>query len=87
MFEQQVAESPNAVALTFGAEQLTYAELNQRANQLAKYLRVQVANPVGPESLVGVYMERSIEMVVALYGILKAGGAYVPLDLNTRKNA
>ena len=77
LFEAQVKRKPNAPALVFGDEQISYAELNARANQLARHL--QDAG-VGPETLVGVYMERSIEMVVALYGILKAGGAYVPLD-------
>ena len=58
-------------------EQVTFAELNERANQLAHYLR---SVGVGPESLVGISVERSVEMVVGLLGILKAGGAYVPLD-------
>jgi amino acid adenylation domain-containing protein/non-ribosomal peptide synthase protein (TIGR01720 family) len=77
LFELQVARSPDATALVFEDQQLSYAELNARANQLAHLLRDR---GVGTESLVGVCMERSIEMVVALYGILKAGGAYVPLD-------
>jgi len=77
LFEAQVNRKPNAPALVFGDEQISYAELNARANQLARHLQ---DGGVGPETLVGVYMERSIEMVVALYGILKAGGAYVPLD-------
>ncbi|MGI9659297.1 MAG: non-ribosomal peptide synthetase, partial [Gaiellaceae bacterium] len=77
LFERQVARSPDAVALVFGELELSYAELNQRANQLARWL-VDVG--VGAESLVGVLMERSVEMVVALYAVLKAGGAYVPLD-------
>ena len=77
LFEAQVEDTPESVAVTFGAEQLTYAELNERANQLAHYLR---GLGVGPEVLVGICMERSLEMVVGLLGILKAGGAYVPLD-------
>ncbi len=77
LFEKRVAESPSALALVSGDEQLTYGELNRRADQLAHYLR---SLGVGPESRVGVMMERSIEMVVALFGTLKAGGAYVPLD-------
>ncbi len=77
LFEQQAARTPDAIALVYDAEQLTYRELDERANQLAHYLR---AHGVGPESLVGLCAERSIEMVVALLGILKAGGAYVPLD-------
>lgn len=77
LFETQVERNPNAVAVTFEGQQLTYRELDRRANQLAHRLS---QGGVGPESLVGVCLERSLEMVVALFGILKAGGAYVPLD-------
>ncbi|NEP12735.1 MAG: amino acid adenylation domain-containing protein, partial [Symploca sp. SIO2C1] len=77
LFEAQVAETPEAVAVVFRAEQLTYAALNERANQLAHYLQ---SLGVGPNVLVGICVERSPEMIVALLGILKAGGAYVPLD-------
>ncbi|MFK0167153.1 condensation domain-containing protein, partial [Rhizobium sp. NPDC090279] len=77
LFEEQARQTPEATAVVFGAEQLSYDELNTRANQLAHHLRRQ---GVGPETLVGVCMERSHEVVVALLGILKAGGAYVPLD-------
>jgi non-ribosomal peptide synthetase component F len=77
LFEDQVARTPDAVALTFGAEQLTYAELNASANQLGHHLKIAGA---GTETLIGICMERSFEMVVAIYGILKAGAAYVPLD-------
>jgi amino acid adenylation domain-containing protein len=77
LFEAQVERTPEAVALAFDSEQLTFRELNRRANQLAHHLQ---RLGVGPEVLVGVCMERSLEMVIALYGILKAGGAYVPLD-------
>lgn len=77
LFERQVEKSPGAVALVYDKETLTYRELNKRANQLAHHLR---SLGVGPEVLVGVFMERSLEMVIALYGILKAGGAYVPFD-------
>ncbi|EKV03256.1 amino acid adenylation enzyme/thioester reductase family protein [Leptolyngbya sp. PCC 7375] len=79
LFEAQVKRSPDAVAVVFENEQLTYQELNDRANQLAHYLQ---SLGVGPEVLVGIYIERSLEMVVGLLGILKAGGAYVPLDPN-----
>jgi len=79
LFEAQVKRQPDAVALVCGEQQLTYQVLNQRANQLAERLRVQ---GVQPETLVGIYMERSLEMVIGLLGILKAGGAYVPLDPN-----
>ncbi|MGY2334305.1 non-ribosomal peptide synthase/polyketide synthase [Pseudomonas sp. SDO5511_1_S431] len=75
--EAQVEKTPDAQALVFGAERLSYRELNERANRLAHYLMEQ---GVGPDVLVGVSAERSIEMVVALVAILKAGGAYVPLD-------
>jgi amino acid adenylation domain-containing protein len=75
--EAQVTKTPEAIAVTFEYQHLTYAELNQRANQLAHYLQSQ---GVGPDVLVGVCLERSLDMVVALLGILKAGGAYLPLD-------
>ena len=77
LFEEQVEKTPDAVALIFGDRRLTYRELNQRANQLANYL---VKFGVGPDVLVGICLERSVEMIVALVAILKAGGAYVPLD-------
>ena len=77
LFEAQVERTPDAIALVFEKQQLTYQELNSRANQLAHYLR---GLGVGTETLVGICVERSIEMVVGLLGILKAGGAYVPLD-------
>ncbi|MBL4672643.1 MAG: AMP-binding protein, partial [Arenicella sp.] len=87
LFEQQVELNPDAVALVFEQQvfeqqlfeqqELSYAELNARANQLAHYLRSQA---VKPGSLVGLCVERSLEMVIAILAILKAGGAYVPLD-------
>jgi amino acid adenylation domain-containing protein len=77
LIETQAEQTPDAVALVFEAKQLTYRELNSRANQLAHYLQ-QLG--VVPDSLVGVYVERSLEMVISLLGVLKAGGAYVPLD-------
>ena len=77
LFEEQVARTPTAVAVVFAETQLTYSELNERANQLAHYLR---GLGVGPETLVGICVERSLELVVGLLGILKAGAAYVPLD-------
>ncbi|MBF8742607.1 non-ribosomal peptide synthetase, partial [Pseudomonas guariconensis] len=76
-FEQQAATQPQAPALTFAGRQLDYAELNARANQLAHLL---IARGVGPDVLVGIAAERSLDMVVGLLAILKAGGAYVPLD-------
>ncbi len=77
MLAEQAARTPHAVAVTFGQEHLTYGELNARANQLSRYLRRQ---GVGPETLVGLCLERSLEMLVGALGILKSGGAYVPLD-------
>jgi amino acid adenylation domain-containing protein len=77
LFERQVERAPEFVVLSHEDQQLTYAELNARANRLARYLR---RRGVGPESLVGICVERNLEMVVGLLGILKAGGAYVPLD-------
>ncbi len=77
LFEAQVERTPEAVALRFEGHQLSYAELNARANQLAHVL---IERGVGPEVLVGICLERSLEMVIGLLAILKAGGAYVPLD-------
>jgi len=77
LFELQAQRRPEAVALVFGAQRLSYGELNRRANQVAHYLR---ALGVGPEVLVGLCLERSLELVVGMLGILKAGGAYLPLD-------
>ncbi len=77
LFEAQVARTSEAVAVVFEGEQLTYGELNRQANQLAHHLQHL---GVGPEVLVGICVERSLDMVVGLLGILKAGGAYVPLD-------
>ncbi|MEO1373245.1 MAG: amino acid adenylation domain-containing protein [Cyanobacteria bacterium J06635_10] len=77
LFEEQVDKTPDAIAVVFENQQLTYEQLNQTANQLAHHLQTL---GVGPEVLVGICVERSIEMVVGLLGILKAGGAYVPLD-------
>jgi len=77
LFETQAARTPDAVALVCGGERLTYRRLDERAAALAGTLR---RRGVGAESLVGLAVERSVEMVVALLGVLKAGGAYVPLD-------
>ncbi len=77
LFEEQVAKTPNAVAVVYEDESLTYQQLNDRANQLAHYLQTL---GVGAEVLVGICVGRSPLMLIGLLGILKAGGAYVPLD-------
>ena len=82
LFEAQVELTPDAVAVVFAEEQLTYRQLNHRANQLAHHLQ-QLG--VGASKLVAIYLDRSIEMIAAVLGVLKAGGAYVPLELNFPK--
>ncbi|MGZ9260897.1 MAG: amino acid adenylation domain-containing protein [Candidatus Binatia bacterium] len=77
LFEEQVERTPEAVAVVFEGQQLTYRELNDRANQLAHHLRNLGAKP---NTLVALSLGRSIELVVAIYGVLKAGGAYLPVD-------
>jgi amino acid adenylation domain-containing protein/thioester reductase-like protein len=77
LVEKQVLQTPTAIAVTFKGKQLTYQELNQKANQLAHYLQ---SLGVKSETLVGVCIERSLDMLIALLAVLKAGGAYVPLD-------
>jgi amino acid adenylation domain-containing protein len=77
LFEAQVEKTPDAIAVVFEEQHLTYRELNQKANQLARYLR---KFGVGPEVLVGLCVKRSLEMLIGVLGVLKAGGAYVPLD-------
>ena len=77
LFEEQAERAPDRIALVMGRETVSYGELNRRANRLAHYLRKL---GVGPDVMVGICLERSIDMIVALLGVLKAGGAYVPLD-------
>ena len=77
LFEQQVAETPDSVAVEFESDRLTYRELNRRANALAAQLRLKGC---GDETPVGLFVERSVDMLAGLLGILKAGGAYIPLD-------
>ncbi len=77
-FEQQAATNANSIALTLNHESMTYLELNKKANKLAHYLITQKS--IKPDTLVGIFLERSFEMLIAILGILKAGGAYVPLD-------
>ncbi|NEQ80763.1 MAG: amino acid adenylation domain-containing protein, partial [Moorea sp. SIO2I5] len=79
LFEEQVEKTPDAVAVVFEQQKLTYSQLNSKANQLAHYLQKL---GVVPETIVGICVERSVEMIVGLLAILKAGGAYVPLDPN-----
>ncbi len=76
-FEAQAKQTPDATAVVFESDSLTYAELNARANQIAHFLR---SEDVGPETMVGLCVERSLDMIAGVLGILKAGGAYVPLD-------
>ena len=82
LVERQAEQTPDNIALVFEAQQLSYRELNERANRLAHYL---VMEGVKPESLVGVYIDRSVEMIIAILATLKAGGAYVPMDPNYPK--
>ncbi|MDF5719751.1 MAG: amino acid adenylation domain-containing protein [Rhizonema sp. PD37] len=77
LFEEQVEQTPNNIAVVFEDQKLTYSELNARVNQLAHYLQ---RLGVGPEVLVGIRLERSLLTIIAILGILKAGGAYLPLD-------
>lgn len=77
LFENSARKHPESIAVTYGDSYLTYRELNQRANQLARYLR---GHGVGPEVLVGISVERSVDLLISTLAVLKAGGAYVPLD-------
>ncbi|AVH66611.1 non-ribosomal peptide synthetase [Nostoc sp. 'Peltigera membranacea cyanobiont' N6] len=80
LFEAQVAKNPNNLALVFESQSLTYQQLNQKANQLAHYL---IQNyQIQPDTLIGICVERSFEMIIGVLGILKAGAAYVPIDPN-----
>ncbi|MCU4776825.1 amino acid adenylation domain-containing protein [Bacillus cereus] len=79
LFEEQVKKVPNNIAVQYGDASLTYDELNKKSNQLAHYLKGQ---GVGPEVMVGISMERSLDLIIGIFGVLKAGGAYVPIDPN-----
>ena len=79
LFEAEVEYTPDAIALVFEDQHLSYEELNARANALAHSLQ---ALGVGPEMVVGLCLERSLDLIVGLLGILKAGGAYLPLDVS-----
>ncbi|MED7789698.1 amino acid adenylation domain-containing protein, partial [Francisella sp. 19X1-34] len=84
LFEEQVEQNPNNVALVFEGQQLTYRELNQRSNQLARYIRKQYKEVTNqelvPDTLIPLCLERSMDMVIGILGVMKAGGAYVPMD-------
>ncbi|WP_298776692.1 amino acid adenylation domain-containing protein, partial [uncultured Shewanella sp.] len=83
LFEAQVEKTPNGTALVFEESELTYHELNQKANQLAHYLRSQYQDkyhtPLQPDTLIALYLDRSLEMIISILAVLKAGGAYVPI--------
>jgi len=83
LFTQQAARTPDAIAVASGDRELSYLELDQRSNRLARHLQ---SLGVKPETLAGVAMERSEDLVVSLLAILKAGGAYVPLDIHYPKD-
>ena len=83
LFERQVAEHPSYIAGICNEQQLTYSELNRKANQLARYLKQQ---GVGPDSLVAIYLDRELTMLTAILAVLKAGGAYVPVDTSFPKS-
>ncbi|HMT30743.1 MAG TPA: condensation domain-containing protein, partial [Bacteroidia bacterium] len=79
LFEKQAVDFPDKTALVYGNNSISYKNLNERSNQLANYL---VEKGVGPDVMVAVFMERSIDLMISILGILKAGGAYVPIDLS-----
>jgi len=83
LFEEQVKKTPDNIAVVYGENQLTYRKLNQKANQLARVLREK---GVGADSIVGIMVERSIDMIVGIMGTLKAGGAYLPIDTEYPKD-
>lgn len=86
LFVEQVNKTPDGIAVVCDDQQLTYAELNQRSNQLARYIQKayqqQTGQTLEPDSLIGLCVERSLEMIISILAILKAGGAYVPIDPN-----
>src|SRR5699024_3137847 len=77
LFEEQVELMPDRIALVYEDQQLTYRELNKQANQLARTLRIE---GIGPDQMVGIMVERSLDLIIGVLGIIKAGGAYVPID-------
>ena len=84
LFEEQVARTPNNIALVFEDEQMSYQALNEKSNQLARYIREQYQlihdKPMQPDTLITLCLERGFDMIIAILAVLKAGGAYVPID-------
>ena len=84
LFEAQVDKTPNNIALVFEEESLTYRQLNNKANQLAHAIRAHYQENfpqvIKADTLIGLYLDRSLEMVISILGVLKAGGAYVPIS-------
>ncbi|MGE5400587.1 MAG: amino acid adenylation domain-containing protein, partial [Ignavibacteriales bacterium] len=80
LFELQVKTTPDKIAVSYDGNSITYEELNRKANKLAHFLR---SKGVGPDTLVGIYMERSLDLITGIIGVLKSGGAYLPLDVNS----
>ncbi|WP_440992928.1 non-ribosomal peptide synthetase family protein [Cysteiniphilum litorale] len=78
LFEEQVKKNPNNIAIVFESEQLNYAQLNAKANQLARYIRS--SNTISPDDLIALYLDKSLEMIIGILAILKSGAAYLPLD-------
>ena len=78
LFEEQVIKNPDHIAVVFGEQALTYDQLNAKANQLARYIRLQ--STIEPDTLIALCLDKSLEMIIGILGILKAGGAYVPID-------
>ncbi|WP_170137231.1 MULTISPECIES: non-ribosomal peptide synthetase [Cysteiniphilum] len=78
LFEEQVKKNPNNIAIVFESEQLNYAQLNAKANQLARYIRS--SNTISPDNLIALYLDKSLEMIIGILAILKSGAAYLPLD-------
>jgi non-ribosomal peptide synthetase component F len=84
LFEEQVDKTPNNIALVFAEQKLTYRQLNEKANQLAYAIRAHYQNNnyqgIKADTLIGLYLDRSLDMVISILGVLKAGGAYVPIS-------
>ena len=90
LFESHVAQRPNATAVVFEGEKLSYKELNEKSNQLARRIRASFKTRTGtsltPDTIIGLYVDKSLEMIIGILGVLKAGGAYVPIDISNPKN-